>query len=151
MSGVRLEVDTHLITGGSTSLRNLERCIERVGVDIDGFVFNGLAVLPNLNHPHNLVLAATTSNQLTTLHKTLVQTADQSLERQAEPNRFKPHVNLGRWSTPPHSRHDIRSKLHQFEMKQPWSFSAPSVTLFESQLQPTGARYRSIEVYPFTI
>src|SRR3989344_232697 len=43
MSGVRLEVDTHLITGGSTSLRNLERCIERVGVDIDGFVFNGLA------------------------------------------------------------------------------------------------------------
>lgn len=43
MSGVRLEVDTHLVTGGSTSLKNLEKCIMQVGVDVSGFVFNGLA------------------------------------------------------------------------------------------------------------
>lgn len=43
MSGVRLEVDTHLITGGVTALRNLEKCLSEVGVDLSGFVFNGMA------------------------------------------------------------------------------------------------------------
>lgn len=43
MSGVRLEVNTHLITAGVTALRNLEKCASLVGVDVDGFVFGGLA------------------------------------------------------------------------------------------------------------
>lgn len=43
MTGVRLEVDTHLVSGGSTSIRNLRKCVEEVGIDIDGLVFNGLA------------------------------------------------------------------------------------------------------------
>ena len=43
MTGVRLEVNTHLITVSSTALRNLEKCASLVGIDVDGFVFNGLA------------------------------------------------------------------------------------------------------------
>ena len=43
MTGVRLEVNTHLITAGSTSLKNLEKCASLVGIDVDGFVFSGLA------------------------------------------------------------------------------------------------------------
>src|SRR3989344_1729365 len=43
MSGVRLEVDTHLVTGGMTSLKNIEKCVTNVGIDSQGFVFNGLA------------------------------------------------------------------------------------------------------------
>lgn len=43
MTGVRLEVNTHLITVSSTALRNLEKCASLVGVDVEGFVFNGLA------------------------------------------------------------------------------------------------------------
>lgn len=43
MSGVRLEVDTHLVTGGSTAIRNLHKCVEELGVDIGGIVFSGLA------------------------------------------------------------------------------------------------------------
>src|SRR3989344_3862916 len=43
MTGVRLEVNTHLITAGSTALKNLEKCASLVGIDVDGFVFNGLA------------------------------------------------------------------------------------------------------------
>lgn len=43
MSGVRLEVNTHLITVGSIALRNLEKCASLVGIDIDGFIFNGLS------------------------------------------------------------------------------------------------------------
>lgn len=43
MSGVRLEVDTHIITANATSLRNLEKTLSGVGVDIDSIVFSGYA------------------------------------------------------------------------------------------------------------
>lgn len=43
MTGVRLEVDTHLITGGSIAIRNIYKCIEDLGVEIEGVVFSGLA------------------------------------------------------------------------------------------------------------
>ncbi len=43
MTGIRLEVETHIITGATTSMRNLAKCIQQVGVDVEGFVFSGLA------------------------------------------------------------------------------------------------------------
>lgn len=43
MTGVRLEVDTHLITGGATAVRNLYKCVSELGIEVSGLVFNGLA------------------------------------------------------------------------------------------------------------
>lgn len=43
MTGVRLEVETHLISAGTTSLRNLEKALTEVGVDVSGVVFSGYA------------------------------------------------------------------------------------------------------------
>ncbi len=43
MSGVRLEVDTHIVTANSVSVRNLEKAFSEAGVDVNGFVFNGYA------------------------------------------------------------------------------------------------------------
>jgi cell division protein FtsA len=43
MNGVRLEVETHIVTGATTSLRNIAKCISSVGVDVEGMVFSGLA------------------------------------------------------------------------------------------------------------
>lgn len=43
MTGVRLESETHIITGMSTALKNMEKCIQDLGVTVDGFVFSGLA------------------------------------------------------------------------------------------------------------
>ncbi len=43
MTGVRLEVETHIITAGSTSLRNMEKAFSEVGVDVDAIVFGGYA------------------------------------------------------------------------------------------------------------
>ena len=43
MTGVRLEVETQIVTGSSTAIRNLGKCINEVGVDIDSVVFSGLA------------------------------------------------------------------------------------------------------------
>lgn len=43
MSGVRLQVETHIITGAVSSMRNLAKCVNQVGVDIEDMVFGGLA------------------------------------------------------------------------------------------------------------
>lgn len=60
MSGVRLEVDTHIITANSIAVRNLEKAFSEVGVDITGFVFNGygssLSVLSETERELGVVL-----------------------------------------------------------------------------------------------
>ncbi len=43
MSGIRLEVDTHIISANSTAIRNLEKALSEVGVDVDSVVYNGYA------------------------------------------------------------------------------------------------------------
>src|ERR1035437_3725806 len=43
MTGVRLEVDTHIISAYSTSIRNIEKAFSEVGVDLDAVVFSGYA------------------------------------------------------------------------------------------------------------
>ena len=43
MTGIRLEVDTHIITASHTNLKNLERCISELGLTNNGFIFAGLA------------------------------------------------------------------------------------------------------------
>ena len=43
MSGVRLEVQTHLVTASKAALKNLGKTISEVGVDINEVVFSGLA------------------------------------------------------------------------------------------------------------
>ncbi len=43
MTGIRLEVETHIISGATTSMRNLAKCIQQVGIDVEGLVFSGLA------------------------------------------------------------------------------------------------------------
>jgi len=43
MTGIRLEVETHIITGAATSMRNLAKCIGQVGIDVEDLVFSGIA------------------------------------------------------------------------------------------------------------
>jgi cell division protein FtsA len=43
MSGGRLEVDTHIITGGSTFISNVLKCVHRAGLEPAGIVFEPLA------------------------------------------------------------------------------------------------------------
>lgn len=42
MSGIRLEVETHIITGSTTSIKNLTKCVSEVGADIGSMVFSGV-------------------------------------------------------------------------------------------------------------
>lgn len=43
MTGVRLEVETHIVTGSSTAMKNLSKCVAELGIDIEALVFSGLA------------------------------------------------------------------------------------------------------------
>ncbi len=43
MTGVRLETDAHIITGATTSIRNLSKCVGMVGIEVDELVFSGIA------------------------------------------------------------------------------------------------------------
>jgi len=43
MSGVRLEAQTHIITGAVAANRNLLRCVNQVGVEVEAPIFAGLA------------------------------------------------------------------------------------------------------------
>src|SRR3989344_5300586 len=43
MNGVRLEVETNIVTGAATALRNIAKCASQVGIDVEGMVFSGLA------------------------------------------------------------------------------------------------------------
>ena len=60
MTGIRLEVDTHIISAASTSLSNLDKAFSQVGIDIDGVAFNGysssLAVLSETEKELGVVL-----------------------------------------------------------------------------------------------
>lgn len=55
MSGGRLEVDTHIVTGGSTFITNVLKCVSRAGLEPVGIVFEPLAssaatLLPEEKH-----------------------------------------------------------------------------------------------------
>ncbi len=43
MTGVRLEVETQIVTGATITIRNLAKCIAELGIDINALVFTGLA------------------------------------------------------------------------------------------------------------
>lgn len=60
MTGVRLETETHIITGSTTSMRNLVKCVSQVGIDVTELVFSGissaLAVLSDTEKELGVVL-----------------------------------------------------------------------------------------------
>ncbi len=43
MSGIRLETEAHIITASTTALKNIEKCMNELGIAVTEFVFSGLA------------------------------------------------------------------------------------------------------------
>lgn len=43
MTGMRLEVDAHIVSATTTALHNLEKCVQSIGLRIDGVIFSGWA------------------------------------------------------------------------------------------------------------
>ncbi len=51
MTGSRLEVDAHIISAPITAKHNLEKCIQSIGLRIDGIVFSGWAAAQSVLTP----------------------------------------------------------------------------------------------------
>ena len=51
MTGSRLEVDSHIISAPVTSKHNLEKCVQMIGLRIDGIVFSGWAAAQSILTP----------------------------------------------------------------------------------------------------
>ena len=43
MSGIKLEVNVHIVTSATTSVQNLKTCVERAGIEIERIVLNQIA------------------------------------------------------------------------------------------------------------
>lgn len=43
MTGERLEVEANIVHGSSTALKNLTKCVQQVGVEVDQLIYTGLA------------------------------------------------------------------------------------------------------------
>lgn len=43
MSGIRLETEAHIITASTTALKNIEKCMNELGITVNEFVFSGLS------------------------------------------------------------------------------------------------------------
>jgi cell division protein FtsA len=61
MQGIRLEVEAHIVTGASTSVSNLVKCVHEAGVEIDDLILqplaSGEAVLTQSERDMGVVLA----------------------------------------------------------------------------------------------
>ncbi len=61
MQGIRLEVEAHIVTGASTSVSNLAKCVRNAGVQIDDLILqplaSGEAVLKDTEREMGVVLA----------------------------------------------------------------------------------------------
>ena len=43
MTGVRLEVEANIVHGSTTSIKNLVKCVEQIGIEVEQLVYSGLA------------------------------------------------------------------------------------------------------------
>ncbi len=48
MTGVRLEVETQVISGATSAIRNLTKCVTQAGLDVEGLVYNPIAAAKTL-------------------------------------------------------------------------------------------------------
>lgn len=51
MSGTRLEVETHIVTGGVTFIQNLTKCVQRAGLGIEEIVLEPIATAQSVLQP----------------------------------------------------------------------------------------------------
>ena len=61
---------------------------------------------------------------------------------------FRPHATIGRWRRPELRGKDLREELARWRDREFGTFRIDEVTLFRSVLQPAGAVYTALEVFP---
>ena len=116
--------------------------------DTGGFrvAATGLGVFPDARRPRVLWVGLTAPE--------LPQVAgrvDQAVEpfgAESATTRFWPHATIGRWRGPETGGRRLQDELARWQDRWFGVFRIDEVTLFRSTLQPAGAVYSALEVFP---
>jgi len=104
-----------------------------------GLLLKGMGAFPNMKHPRVIWAGIEDSERLIGLQKA-VETAMSGLGYEPEGRAFKPHLTIGRVR----SLKAVESLMKELSLSGGLSFgavSADEVSLMQSELHPTGARY----------
>ncbi len=102
---------------------------------------------PHLRRPRVLWIGVQTEDKtLSRLHE-MLETELGAIGFPREGRRFRPHVTLGRVRGS-RGLSDLRSVIERHRDFDAGKLDIEEVTLFESELDPRGARYHSLGVYP---
>jgi 2'-5' RNA ligase len=69
-----------------------------------------------------------------------------ALEFSAEPREFTPHLTIGRWRHVDRSALNLKQELHRWRDRDFGATIVDRVSLFQSDLKPTGAVYSQLKV-----
>lgn len=109
-------------------------------------VARGLGVFPDARRPR-VLWAGLAALELVRIAGR-VERALEPLGVERATTRFRPHATIGRWRRPELRDKDLREELARWRDHEFGTFRIDEVTLFRSVLQPAGAVYTALEVFP---
>ena len=117
------------------------------GPDLPGFRvrIGGLGVFPPRGRPRVLWVGVRSEGPLTAL-AAWVETKASGAGIPAEPRPFHPHLTLGRFRATPGN--GIDSLLNRFPSPELGEVLVDRIVLFESRLEPQGARHIALRAIP---
>lgn len=134
-------------------LPDLHRSLEEAGASIAPFALRlgGLGAFPASGKARVVWTslegdAAASSEALRTLQTAVARAVSQATGGEGEARRFHPHLTLARCK-PPWPRGAVRRLVESFGDAPAETFEVTETVLLESELHPSGARYRVVRSY----
>jgi 2'-5' RNA ligase len=111
------------------------------------FSFSGAGIFKDRKEPRILWLGIETSETLIKLKKEIDKTV--SLLRFTTGEKpIHPHLTLGRFAPRQKISQALNITLCEFRVIEPLTYTVSKLTLFESKLSPTGAKYFPLATFP---
>jgi 2'-5' RNA ligase len=110
--------------------------------DLPSLQLDQLAIWPSPNRPQTLVWTGPTDQPPVQALARSIQSRLLSAEQAARP--FRPHITLGRFKNPPKGR----LLLPESFALAPTCWQIETLHLYQSHLEPTGARYEPLLSWP---
>ena len=131
-----------------TQVASMRGALRKALSDTAGFrvTARGLGVFPDARRPRVLWVGLTAPEL--PLVASRVERAVEVFGVERATNPFRPHATIGRWRRPDPRRGGLQDELARWRNREFGEFRIDEVTLFRSTLQPGGAVYSALEVFP---
>lgn len=123
-------------------LQNLQVALDRINISSFSITLQGFGYFPKGKHPRVLWIGIKKNQSLHKLHRSIEhKCADLGFEH--EKHSFKPHVTIARISGG--SKSDVMSFINQNEQFKLQEVPVEEFVLYESKIDPEGARHLRIK------